>query len=58
MPENTGYKETCNNCLAIWPWIDTCCPECGSTNTEEYHTIECDCKDCKNGSRKFSDYKK
>jgi len=51
MSENTGYKETCNACWSIWGWVDTCCPECGSKDTEEFHVIECHCSEYKNGVR-------
>lgn len=50
--EHAGYKEVCNACNAIWPWMDTCCPECGSPDTEDFHNIECECIDCKAGKRR------
>ncbi len=49
--ENTGSKETCNKCFSIWGWMDTCCPECGSNDIEDYHPIECECEFCKQGVR-------
>lgn len=52
--ENTGNKETCNECFLIWGWIDTVCPECGSDDIETYHQIGCKCSECKQGVREDS----
>lgn len=50
--EHNGYKEVCNTCNAIWPWTDDRCPECGSYDTDEFHRIECECVECKEGKRR------
>ena len=49
--ESTGTKEVCNNCNSIWSWQDDRCPECGSTNTEDWHDTLCECDECKAGIR-------
>ncbi|MCK5616286.1 hypothetical protein KAR91_81240 [Candidatus Pacearchaeota archaeon] len=49
--ENTGTREVCNKCNSIWAWQDTCCPECGSNDTEDWHDTLCECRECKSGKR-------
>jgi hypothetical protein len=40
------YKTKCFDCGYIWSHEDDYCPECGSENTDDFHLIECMCKEC------------
>lgn len=49
-------KKICNNCMSIWENKTSDCPECGSTDIEDYHELDCDCKYCEQGYAEFDDY--